>query len=129
MIILVVTLIVFGCIYYILPLIRVIGDSMFPTYLNEEVIVGTRIYRKSKLKTGDVIIYKTPTDGKIVIKRIDYIIWCNNKIDYVFCLGDNADHSYDSRHYGFVPSENIVCKVINQRRNTNHDRNDNSLCD
>lgn len=103
---------------YLFPAIQVIGDSMHPTYKDGEVIFGTRLYRKSKLKVGDVIIYHSPNEeGKIVIKRIATIDTCgkNNKRLAFYCLGDNADCSYDSRYYGFVISNRIVCKVLNQR--------------
>lgn len=105
--------------YHLFPLIQVVGDSMHPTYVNGEIIVGTRLYRKSKLKKGDVIVYKSPED-RIVIKRINEIEESFKRRDF-FCLGDNLDHSYDSRYYGFISSEDLVCKVINQRRNNNHD--------
>lgn len=101
--------------YYLFPLIKVIGDSMYATYLDNEVIVGSRVFLKSRLKVGDVIVYKSPTDDRIVIKRIHHFM-CDGKDLYLYCLGDNADHSYDSRMYGYVSSKSIVCKVINQRR-------------
>ena len=104
--------------HYLFPLIQVCGDSMYPTYLDSEIIIGTRLYRKSKLKKGDVIVYHTPTDNKVVIKRIDLIERVRRE-SLFFCLGDNADHSYDSRNYGFISSKNLVCKVVNQRRNKN----------
>ena len=100
---------------------------MYPTYHNAEILVGIRVYRKRKLKKGDVIVYRSPKENRIVIKRIDKIM--NDKGNlYFYCLGDNADYSYDSRFYGYFSSKNIVCKVIDQRRNIHHEH-DNSLCD
>lgn len=107
-------------VYYVFPVVEVIGYSMFPTYKNGEIIFGTKLYRKSKLKVGDVIIYKCPTEeNRMVIKRIDVIDYdlLGNLIFY--CLGDNTDDSYDSRYYGFISSKSLVCKIINQRRKSN----------
>lgn len=103
---------------YLFPAIQVVGDSMYPTYKDGEVIFGTRLYRKSKLKVGDVILYHSPDEeGKVVIKRIATIdtFGKNNKRLAFYCLGDNSECSHDSRYYGFVNSKRIVCKVINQR--------------
>lgn len=100
--------------YILFPFIEVIGRSMHPTYRDGEILIGSRIYRKSKLKKGDVIVYKSPDGNKIVIKRIDSIEKTKKGLQ-LFCLGDNADESYDSRYYGFVSSKRIVCKVMNQR--------------
>lgn len=109
---------VFCVLHHVFPIIQVIGDSMYPTYLDGEIIVGTRLFRKSKLKKGDVVLYVCPTDNKTVIKRIDCVEKRSNGL-YIYCLGDNPPKSHDSRYYGFVSSKNLVCKVINQRRNYN----------
>lgn len=119
--------VIIAILYYLFPLIQVVGDSMHPTYCNNEIIVGIRFYRKSNLKKGDVIVYHAP-DGRIVIKRIDNIIkdkmvlnknLFNQVGTYYYCIGDNLDHSYDSRSYGYISSKEIVCKILNQRRNNN----------
>ena len=109
-------IILIGVLYYLFPPIQVIGDSMFPTYKDGEIIFGRRVYSKYFLKKGDVIVYISPDEeGRNVIKRIDEIR-LDNRGHYIFyCLGDNPECSYDSRDYGFVPAKNLVCKVINQR--------------
>lgn len=111
----IILIVVLGLSYYLFPLIQVIGESMYPTYKDTEIVFGTRLFRKSKLKEGEVITYHTPTDGKIVIKRIAYRFYLGGKL-YLYCVGDNKDNSYDSRHYGSVPSKNVVCKVVVQRK-------------
>ena len=93
---------------------------MYPTYLDGQVIIGCRLFRRKKRKVGEVVIYRSPEENgrKIVIKRVAGVNVTFNQVAY-YCLGDNADHSYDSRYYGAIYSENLVCRVLNQRRNCN----------
>ena len=109
-------IVLLGILYYLFPLIQVIGDSMFPTYYDQEIVIGNRLYPKSKLKSGDVVVYKSPEDEyRVVIKRIDKVRVDRKGNRMFYCLGDNSDCSHDSRHYGYVSHKNLVCKVINQR--------------
>ena len=100
--------------YRCFPIIQVVGNSMCPTYDDGEYLVGTRLYKKSDLKVGDVIVYRTPIENRVVIKRIDTIQVTRGKY-YFYCLGDNSMFSHDSRNYGFVPQKNLICKILNQR--------------
>ena len=119
-IIIVAVIVVLCVLYYLFPLIQVCGDSMYPTYLDGQVIIGCRLFRRKKRKVGEVVIYRSPEENgrKIVIKRVADVNVTFNQVAY-YCLGDNADHSYDSRYYGAIYSENLVCRVLNQRRNCN----------
>lgn len=99
--------------YHLFPIVTVCGDSMYPTFKDGEIILATRLFRKSKLKKGDVVIYHAPNDGRrVVIKRIDEI---NTHSGVMYCLGDNSEVSYDSRVYGYVSLSKLVCKPIKQR--------------
>lgn len=120
-------IIIVGVLYYLFPIIQVVGDSMYPTYCDAEFLIGTRIFYKSKLKKGDVIVYHSP-EGRIVIKRIEKILTdkvmlnktpFNEVGTYFYCVGDNSGCSYDSRNYGYISSKDIVCKIKDQRRNLN----------
>lgn len=103
-----------GVAYYLFPVITVCGNSMYPTYHDHEIILGTRLFRKSKLKRGDVVMYHAPNDrNRIVIKRVDEV---RKGAGVMYCLGDNPEESYDSRSYGYVALSNAVCKPIKQRR-------------
>ena len=103
--------------YIAFPLINVIGASMYPTYTNGEIVFGTRLYKKSKLKKGDVIVYRSPAENdRLVIKRISNIIKDSPNEYLLYCVGDNHKASYDSRYYGYFSSKNVVCKLLNQRR-------------
>ena len=103
----------------IFPIVEVIGESMMPTYHNGEFLIGYRFFPKAKLKVGDVIVYRLPHDtDTCVIKRIDRItasIYDDNNLLF-YCLGDNSDNSYDSRNYGYISQEYIVCRLLEQRR-------------
>lgn len=101
--------------HYAFPLIQVCETSMLPTYEDGEIVLATRLFKKSNLKVGDVVVYKH--DDRNVIKRIADISLDIRTGDLkFFCLGDNAKVSYDSREYGYISSKDLVCKIINQRR-------------
>lgn len=101
---------------YIFPIIQIVGDSMFPTYKNGETYITIRLFNADNLKKGDVVLCKAPyEENKHIIKRITEIQYVGNKAVRVFLVGDNKNHSYDSRNYGYVPVQFIVSKLLNQK--------------
>lgn len=109
-------LVALGAVGFTFPLVNVCGDSMYPTYHDGELLFSHRIFNKKKLKSGDVIVYKCPTDNKVVIKRIERVDNMRETNDPLFyCLGDNRDVSYDSRYYGAIEPKRVICKVFSQR--------------
>ena len=64
-----------------------------------------------KLNLGDVILFHAKDDEKtILVKRIADIV-CDNGEKYYYVLGDNANNSTDSRHFGLVPDSLVIGKA------------------
>lgn len=106
-----------GVIYYIFPLVNVSGYSMFPTYKDDEIILSTRIFRKNKIKVGDVMVFKHPyVKGRLLIKRVASIYRVKGKVQSIYFLGDNSPDSYDSRNFGFVLEKDLVSKILFPRK-------------
>jgi signal peptidase I len=60
--------------HYVFPLVNVCGNSMFPTYHDGEIILSRRIFRKNKIKPGDVMVFKHPTvKNRLLIKRVSEV--------------------------------------------------------
>jgi len=51
------------------------------------------------------------TSGDVTIDGVPSSIYTIQK-NYIFVLGDNRDHSYDSRYWGFLPEENLVGEAM-----------------
>lgn len=92
--------------------------SMEPTLKEGSFILATRRY--SELKRGDIIVFRH--DGSLMIKRIAAVqgdtVIVKDKTQTVprngfYVLGDNEDHSADSRFWEdpFVWEEDILAKV------------------
>ena len=58
-------------------------------------------------RKGDVVIFYTPL-GEMAVKRCGEILPGN----VFYAIGDNSAQSYDSRHYGLVPVDNIIGRVL-----------------
>lgn len=80
---------------------RVVGDSMLPALPAERLIIAVRLH----YKPGDVVVVRH--DGREKIKRVHSM-----QDGQVFLLGDNPPESTDSRHFGWLPKEVIVGKVV-----------------
>lgn len=112
-IVVITVLAVMMCILLLFPLIRVCGDSMSPTLLDGEYLIGTRLFNKKSCEIGGVYVFRPPYDSedrKYVIKRLHHI-----RGGKYFFIGDNPECSYDSRNYGYVDSKNIVAKIVTRR--------------
>ena len=87
---------------------RVTGISMEPTYHDGDRLLYCRVI---KPYAGAVVIATDPEDNSsVLIKRVEKI-----EGDEVYLLGDNRDHSEDSRSFGPVNSSQIKGVVLSSK--------------
>ena len=100
--------------------VQVVGNSMYPTYKDSEILLAYTFFREKKLKIGDVVVFRPPYDMgevKVLIKRINMIDYDKDgDIVALYFLGDNLNDSFDSRDYGFVCVNNVIAKLFDQRK-------------
>lgn len=93
---------------YIKRVIGLPGDRI--QIINKKVYVNGKQYETLEAVYDDPLVIpppQSPTDstrdnlGPVVVPANSY-----------FCMGDNRDHSYDSRFWGFVPLDNLRGKAI-----------------
>ena len=99
-------IVVIAILYYVFPVIQVCGDSMYPTFKDGDIIIGCRL---CSIERNEVYVFHPPVGEKYVIKRLTQVSSTTNKL---FFEGDNPDHSYDSRMYGYVARDKVVAKYI-----------------
>ena len=94
---------------YFFGIVKVDGDSMYPTLKDGEYVV---MKITDDVEVGDIIIlhvdYEYGMTSEYIIKRVAEIAADGS----VYVLGDNAEHSFDSRQCGYFPREIIRGKVI-----------------
>ena len=96
------------------------GNSMIPAIKPGTILLISRVYygirkpgtgkylvRWKQPQIGDIVVFYTPL-GEIAVKRCGNIIPGNE----FYAIGDNLDHSYDSRNYGPVLNDKIIGKVL-----------------
>jgi len=85
---------------------KVHGKSMLPALRPGQIIVAS-LWRR-RINTGDIVLFRHR--GLEKIKRVQAI-----KQGMVYLLGDNGEHSTDSRQFGWLPIDAVKAKVIKPR--------------
>ena len=83
---------------------RVAEHSMEPSLHAGDYIMVNMWSRE--FRPGDVVLLKSPEDGRVLVKRIKSIS------KSVFVAGDNERESRDSRKFGSVAAGAIIGKVM-----------------
>ena len=114
------------------PIIRVAGDSMYPTLKEGQLLLGCRLFNKKKCKVGKVYIVhlKNEEDGEpyYIVKRLFAVQSWNGSVMYDF-RGDNVEVSADSRIYGLFRPSTVEALVLGkypnlaERRKSNEESN------
>jgi len=81
---------------------RISGHSMMPTLKAGKIVFA---FKSGQYFKDDIVLFSH--DGLDKIKRI-----ANVSSDNVFVLGDNMNHSTDSRVFGSINKSDIKGKVI-----------------
>ncbi|MEN6616464.1 MAG: signal peptidase I [Syntrophorhabdus sp.] len=102
---------------------KIPSSSMEPTVLSgDRVLADKTAYQRMAPKKGDIIIFVFKDDrSKRYIKRLEAMPGDTVRLvdgsmqtvphGAVYVLGDNKEHSVDSRNFGFVPLSDVTAKV------------------
>lgn len=91
---------------------RVTGISMQPT-LNpgEEILIDPQAFQKRSPQINDLVVASHPQQPDLeIVKRVSKIAKSDTG-DRFFLLGDNLNHSSDSRSFGLVTKKQIIGRV------------------
>lgn len=111
---------------FLFPIVKVEGDSMFPTFREGKLLWCRRLFffNKDKCKKDKIYVIhlRDEEDGSpyFIVKRLKYVYPHKGKYAkytlYDF-RGDNTRVSYDSRQHGLFSSESVVAQVIGNYKN------------
>lgn len=88
-----------------IKIFRVAERSMEPGIYEGSYVLVNCWYRK--LSAGDIIVFGSPEDGRVLVKRIKKI-----QKGRIFAVGDNKARSRDSRRFGSFDSALVIGKAI-----------------
>ena len=84
------------------------GTSMYPRIQPGQVVIVNRYaYFFSQPEINDVLVFRQPDSGRLMIKRVSAI--ADGPVYYV--TGDNSQESLDSRHFGVLTRDTIIGRV------------------
>ena len=86
-------------------LVIISGASMEPTYQTGDIAVALRVSDAHTLQKGDIVVF--PYEGRELVKRVSEL-----RDDGLYVLGDNPEHSTDSREFGTIPYDEVQYKVF-----------------
>ena len=88
-----------------LKLFKVSGDSLFPFLKDGNRVVARKIFKNTKIATGDFVVFYKPEYG-LMIKQVKRIVQGQS-----FVQGTDA-FSVDSRDFGTVKFCSLRYKVL-----------------
>ena len=111
--------VLFALFYRNLMIIRINGESMYPTYkdgqyrlVDKKFNTHYRDFKKLSGLEGRIFVMWSP-DGVPIIKRLKYV--SDTPVPEYWVEGDNPEQSMDSRQYGFLKAEGFIGEVVSGR--------------
>jgi len=91
-----------------LKLIRVSGNSLYPEYQSGDfVFIGRIPWLLDRLRPGDTVAFRHP-ELDLMIKKVEAISADGTQLTVI----GTHPLSRDSRHFGPIPREQLVGKVL-----------------
>ncbi|MEW5763434.1 MAG: signal peptidase I [Acidobacteriota bacterium] len=102
---------------------RVSGQSMAPTLGDRDLILVDRwAFRLGGPQRGDLVILTDPSGSGFLVKRVAGLPGDHPEAlpasaggvpdGFLYCVGDNAAESLDSRHLGPFPMDRVYGRVL-----------------
>lgn len=82
---------------------------MEPYARDGDYAVSTRLFLK--VRPGDVLVFRSPEDGMILIKRVKSLEDSQDGPRF-FMVGDNRMRSVDSNAFGSISRDSVMGKII-----------------